>query len=29
MKLVKEEGKRLIEAEPSETAIGNMVRRGT
>ncbi|KAK2191519.1 hypothetical protein NP493_49g09056 [Ridgeia piscesae] len=27
MKLVKEEGKRLIEAEPSETAIGNMVRR--
>ena len=28
MSLVREEGKRLIEADPTETAVGNMVRRG-
>ena len=28
MGLIREEGKRLIEADPTETAVGNMVRRG-
>ena len=28
METVREEGKRLMEAQPSETAVGNMVRRG-
>jgi hypothetical protein len=28
MKIVKDEGKRMIDAQPSEAAVGNMVRRG-
>ena len=28
MSLVKEEGNKMISAQPSETAVGNMVRRG-
>ena len=28
MKIVKDESKRMIDAQPSEAAIGNMVRRG-
>ena len=28
MTLIREEGKKLIDAAPSETAVGNMVRRG-
>jgi hypothetical protein len=28
MKIVKDEGKRMMDAQPSEAAVGNMVRRG-